>query len=251
MTEARTYLDMWLSEQIPTRDWLNILKERGDVKDLYHKHLGKSNVVIPTHLKKVRDSHVTKEELISFETEVKEKYESGDIKSPVHLSKNNEDELIEIFQYIHKDDWVFSAWRNHYHALLHGFNREQLMKDILDGRSMETSSNIHKFYSSAIVGGIIPLALGTAMALKRKGSDRKVWCFVGDMTFETGVFHESYKYARNFDLPLEFVVEDNNLSVHTPTDEAWKIRQKVPSDIVYYRYENGYPHHGTGAWVNF
>ena len=41
------------------------------------------------------------------------------------------------------------------------------------------------------------------------------------MTFETGVFHESYKYARNFDLPIEFVVEDNNLSVHTPTDAAW------------------------------
>ena len=208
-------------------------------------------IQIPSYLEKVKDVTVTKEQLISFESEVKQKYEDGDIPSPIHLSKDNEDELIEIFQYVHEDDWVYSAWRNHYHALLHGFDRQQLMDDIVVGRSMATSSNVHKFYSSAIVGGIISPALGTAMALKRKGSDRRVWCFIGDMTFETGVFHESYKYAKNFELPLQFVVEDNNLSVHTPTDAAWNVRQDVPNDIIYYRYENGYPHHGTGSWVNF
>ena len=207
---------------------------------------------IPSYIRKAKEVTVTKEELISFETEVKTRYENGEIPAPVHLSKDNEDELIEIFQYVHPDDWVYSAWRNHYHALLHGFDRQQLMDDIVAGKSMATSSNVHKFYSSAIVGGIIPLALGTAMALKRKGTDRKVWCFIGDMTFETGVFHESYKYAKNFDLPLQFVVEDNNLSVHTPTDIAWNRKDiNVPDDVVYYRYENGYPHHGTGMWVNF
>ena len=206
---------------------------------------------IPSYIKKAKEVTVTKEELISFETEVKERYENGEIPAPVHLSKGNEEELIEIFQYVHEDDWVYSPWRNHYHALLHGFDRQQLMDDIVEGRSMATSSNVNKFYSSAIVGGIIPIALGTAMALKKKGSDRRVWCFIGDMTFETGVFHESYKYAKNFNLPLQFVVEDNNLSVHTPTDAAWNVRQDVPNDIIYYRYENGYPHHGTGSWVNF
>ena len=206
---------------------------------------------IPSHLEKQKEVTTTKEELIYFETVVKQRYENGDILAPVHLSKDNEDELIEIFQYVHPDDWVFSAWRNHYHALLHGMNKQQLMKDILSGRSMATSSNVNKFYSSAIVGGIIPIALGTAMALKNKKSENKVWCFIGDMTFETGVFHESYKYAKNFDLPIQFVVEDNNLSVHTPTDAAWGVKQEVPDDVVYYTYENGYPHHGTGAWVNF
>ena len=33
------YLDMWLSEQIPTQDWLEILKENKDVRELYNKHL--------------------------------------------------------------------------------------------------------------------------------------------------------------------------------------------------------------------
>ncbi len=206
---------------------------------------------IPSHLEKQKKVTTTKEELIYFEAVVKQRYENGDILAPVHLSKDNEDELIEIFQYVHPDDWVFSAWRNHYHALLHGMNKQELMKDILSGRSMATSSNVNKFYSSAIVGGIIPIALGAAMALKNKKSENKVWCFIGDMTFETGVFHESYKYAKNFDLPIQFVVEDNNLSVHTPTDAAWGVKQEVPDDVVYYTYENGYPHHGTGAWVNF
>jgi len=208
-------------------------------------------IQIPKHLKKVRTVKFTKQELIEFETSIQKAYEAGEIPAPIHLSRDNEDELIEIFQYVHEEDWVFSAWRNHYHALLHGFDKEQLKSDIISGRSMETSSNKNKFYSSAIVGGIIPIALGTAMALKKQNSDRKVWCFIGDMTFETGVFHEVYKYAKNFNLPLQFVVEDNNLSVHTPTDLAWKQRQEVPQDVVYYTYENGYPHHGTGTWVNF
>jgi pyruvate dehydrogenase E1 component alpha subunit len=196
-------------------------------------------------------SKIDKQYLIDFEAEVAKRYESGEVKAPIHLSGGNEDQLIEIFKNINSNDWVFVPWRNHYHALLHGFDRQQLMDDIVAGKSMSTSSNINKFYSSAIVGGIIPIALGTAMALKRKNSDRKVWCFIGDMTFETGVFHESYKYSKNFDLPLKFVVEDNNLSVHTPTDVAWNIRQDVPEDVIYYSYENSYPHHGTGKWVNF
>ena len=71
------------------------------------------------------------------------------------------------------------------------------------------------------------------------------------MTAETGVFHEAYKYCKNFNLPLQWVVEDNNMSVHTPTTMAWGEKQKIPDDIVYYEYEMGYPHHGTGKWVNF
>lgn len=206
---------------------------------------------IPSHYKKVREITITPEELIEFETNIKDTYEAGKISGPIHLAKNNETQLIEIFQYIDKDDWVFVPWRNHYQALLHGVDSDKLFKSICNGNSMHTNNINPNFYSSSIVGGIIPLALGTAMALKRKNSDRRVWCFVGDMTMETGIFHEAYKYAKNFDLPLNWVIEDNNLSVHTPTDMAWKYKQDVPDDVIYFEYEMGYPHHGTGNWVNF
>ena len=206
---------------------------------------------IPNHLKKVRKVQITNQELIDFESKVRDAYEAGEINGPIHLAKNNENELIEIFQYISKDDWVFVPWRNHYHALLHGVDSKKLFNSISIGNSMHTNNVNPNFYSSSIVGGVLPLALGTALALKRKKSINKVWCFVGDMTFETGIFHECYKYAKNFKLPLQWVMEDNNMSVHTETDMAWGKKQKIPKDIIYYKYKMKYPHHGTGKWVNF
>ena len=206
---------------------------------------------IPPHLKKVREITITPQELIDFESRVRDKYEAGDIAGPIHLAKNNEEQLIEIFQYVSETDWVFVPWRNHYHALLHGVEEEKLFDSICDGKSMGTNNVDPNFYASSIVGGIIPLALGAATGLQRLESVNRVWCFVGDMTAETGVFHEAYKYAKNFDLPLQWVVEDNNMSVHTPTDMAWGNKQGIPDDIIYYQYEMEYPHHGTGKWVNF
>ena len=46
---------------------------------------------IPHNLKKIRDVKLTKSDLISFEEEVKLRYERGEIKAPVHLSKGNEE----------------------------------------------------------------------------------------------------------------------------------------------------------------
>jgi len=189
--------------------------------------------------------------LIDFETEIKEIYEDGKISAPVHLSGGNEDQLIEIFKDVDKDDWVFSSWRNHYHALLHGVPRETLKDLIVRGKSMSVYSTEPKFYSSSIVGGIIPLALGTAQSQKLSGSKNKTWCFIGDMTFESGLFYEAHKYATNLDLPLQFVVEDNNMSTNTPTDETWGGKREVPENVIYYKYEREYPHHGTGNWVLF
>ena len=194
---------------------------------------------------------MNKKQLIEFEQRVQKVYEAGEIKAPVHLSGGNEDQLIEIFKKIDKDDWIFSSWRNHYHALLHGFDPEKLFNLIVEGRSMGINSLVDKFYSSSIVGGSLPIALGVAQSIKLNKQTNKVWCFVGDMTFETGTFHECYKYSRNFDLPIEFVVEDNNMSTNTPTDHTWNTKSKIPEDVHFYEYERNFPHHGTGNWVLF
>jgi len=194
---------------------------------------------------------VTKNFIINNEKEVKETYEKGKIKAPIHLSGNNEIQLINIFKKIKKNDWVVSNWRNHYHALLHGFPRNKLMKMIMAGKSMSINSRKYKFFSSSIVGGGVPIALGLALALKKKKSKQKVWLFVGDMTYETGLFYESHKYARNFKLPLKIVVEDNGLSTNTPTSKAWNKKKKIYKDIIYYSYKRKYPHHGTGSWILF
>ena len=194
---------------------------------------------------------MNKKNLIDFELDIKKIYEAGKIKAPIHLSGNNEDLLIKIFKRIKKNDWVFSTWRNHYHALLKGIPSEWLKNEIIAGRSMGINNIKYKFYSSAIVAGTIPIALGVAKALKLKKKNQKVWVFIGDMTFETGIFHECYKYAKNHKLPLKFVVEDNNLSTNTPTNKVWVKKSKIPKDVIYYKYKRKYPHHGTGGWVLF
>tara|TARA_B100001057_G_scaffold501038_1_gene619898 strand:+ start:2249 stop:2836 length:588 start_codon:yes stop_codon:yes gene_type:complete len=194
---------------------------------------------------------LNKNELIEFEQEIKKIYESGKIKAPIHLSGNNEDQLIKIFKKIKKNDWVFSTWRNHYHALLKGIPKNWLKKEIIAGRSMGINNLKYKFYSSAIVGGIIPIALGVAKSIKLKKQKNKVWIFIGDMTYETGIFHECYKYSKNFKLPIKFVVEDNNMSTNSPTNKVWKKKSKIPKEITKYKYKRKYPHHGTGGWVLF
>ena len=112
--------------------------------------------------------------LIDFEKDIKETYEKGKIKAPIHLSGNNELPLIKIFKQVKKKDWVFSSWRNHYHAILHGVDRDYLADSIRQGLSMGTNSVEPNFYSSSIVGGIIPIALGAAKALQMKNSSSKV-----------------------------------------------------------------------------
>ena len=117
--------------------------------------------------KKVRHINLTKQDLINFEEKIVSLWEDGQIRAPVHLSHGNEDELIEVFSAIDKDDYVFSTWRSHYHALLHGITPEWVENKILEGKSISLCNLDHNFYSSAIVTGVIPIALGTAIGLKK------------------------------------------------------------------------------------
>ena len=189
--------------------------------------------------------------LVQFEKKMADHWEDGKVRGPIHLSGGNEDELIEIFKRIKNNDWVFSTWRSHYHALLKGVPSEWLEQEILYGRSITIVNKDEKFYSSAIVGGIIPIAVGAAIANKRNGNNDIVWCFLGDMTYETGIFMENYKYSKNFNLPIKFVIEDNGVSTNTPTIETWGVKSEVPNDIIWYEYEKQWPHYGTGKWVIF
>lgn len=193
----------------------------------------------------------SKDDLINFENLIVSHWESAKIRGPVHLSNGNELQLIEIFKRIRPTDWVFSTWRSHYHALLKEVDPKWIEQEILAGKSITMCNIDQKFYSSAIVTATLPIALGVAQGLKHNNSDDKVWCFVGDMSFETGIFYEVHKYARNFNLPLYFVVEDNGVSTYTPTEATWHTKRDIPSDVIHYSYKSKYPHYGSGKWIAF
>jgi len=199
----------------------------------------------------IHDSYHDKESLQAFETLIVSHWENAKIRGPVHLSDGNEEQLIEIFKRIDKHDWVFSTWRSHYHAMLKGIDSNWLENQILEGKSITICNIEEKFYSSAIVGATLPIALGVAQGIKKNNGTEKVWCFIGDMAFETGAFYEVHKYARNFELPLYFVVEDNGISTYTPTEATWKVKRDIPSDVIHYSYKSKYPHYGSGKWIAF
>ena len=151
-----------------------------------------------------------KKQLIDFEEEIASLFNKGKILAPVHLYQGNEDKIIEIFKKIKTQDWVFCSWRSHYQCLLKGVPQDKIKKEILAGRSISLCFQEYKIYSSALVGGSIPIAVGTAMSLKlKKEKNTMVYCFMGEMTSETGIAHECIKYSINLDLTIHFVVEDN------------------------------------------
>lgn len=199
----------------------------------------------------VREITQTKEDLINFEELIVKHWSDAKIRGPIHLSNGNEEQLIEVFSRIKKTDWVFSTWRSHYHALLKEICPVWVEEEILKGKSITLCKLDENFYSSAIVGGTLSIALGTAMGIKKNGGDEKVWVFVGDMSFESGIFYEVHKYARNFDLPIYFVVEDNDVSTYTPTEATWNKKRDIPEDVIHYNYKSKFPHYGTGKWIAF
>lgn len=199
---------------------------------------------------------MTAQDLIAFETEIAETFNAGKIRAPIHLYYGNEEKMIELFRDVKSEDWVFCSWRSHYQCLLKGVPPAEVRAEILAGHSISLCFPKQRVVSSAIVGGIIPIAVGAAMGLKRRGEKGMVHCFAGEMTSETGIFHEAVKYSYNHKLPIRFIVEDNGKSVCTDTRETWNQPVLTYEDnrhplVVFYKYETKYPHAGAGQRVQF
>lgn len=199
---------------------------------------------------------MNKDDLIAFEEDIASEFNAGRIRAPVHLYYGNEAEMIEIFKEIRAQDWVLCSWRSHYQCLLKGVPQPVLKEAIMQGKSISLCFPEYRIFSSAIVAGILPIAVGIGLAIARDGRDEKVFCFVGDMTSETGSFEESYKYVRNFDLPVKFIIEDNGKSICTDTKKTWNLpaltREGQNNEhLYYYRYESKWPHAGAGRRVKF
>jgi len=202
---------------------------------------------------------LTKEDLIDFENDIAACFDDAQIRAPVHLYNGNEEQMLEIFRKhdIGDDDWVFGSWRSHYQCLLKGVPPEKLKAAILKGRSISLCFAEQKVLCSGIVTGVIPIAVGAALDIKRRGLPGKVYCFMGDMTSETAAAHVNIKYARNHKLPIHFIIEDNGKSVCTDTRATWGTEKLTYEDvndeyITYYSYDaSKWPHAGAGKRVQF
>jgi TPP-dependent pyruvate/acetoin dehydrogenase alpha subunit len=203
---------------------------------------------------------MTPEDLLAFEEDIAKEFAAGKIKAPIHLGGGNEQRLINIFRDIRPEDWVLCGWRSHYHCLLKGVPPNVLKRQILKGHSVALTFPEHKVLCSGIMGGIAPIAAGLAWAIAQRGRketgayhlsfDSFVYCFLGDMSAESGIAHEAMKYAARWDLPVTWIIEDNGLSVCTPTQASWGEAHGRP-DVERYHYKLSRPHSGIGQWVRF
>lgn len=198
----------------------------------------------------------TAPELIAFEEDIAAEFNAARIRAPVHLYSGNEAAMLDIFQRIRPEDWVLCSWRSHYQCLLKGVPPAVVKSEIMAGRSIALCFPEYRVLSSAIVTGVLPIAVGLALSIQRRKASNMVYCFLGDMTSETGAAHECIKYSENHDLPVHFVVEDNGKSVCTDTRATWKQDRLTYEGVrnhrvTYYRYETRYPHAGAGQRVQF
>lgn len=193
----------------------------------------------------------TADRLSAFEEKIAALFNEGKIRSPVHLSNGNEAGILKAFEKIESEDWVCCSWRSHYQCLLKGVPEELLLEKIMLGKSISLCFPQYKVISSAIVGGILPIAVGIALGINLRGSHEHVHCFLGDMTAETGAFHECWKFAGAWGLPVRWIIEDNGISVFTPTRAVWKTGTPYCGHLMRFPYKSKWPHSGAGQFVKF
>jgi len=150
----------------------------------------------------------------------------GEIRCPTHLYIGQEAIAAGVCANLRRDDWVYSNHRNHGHYLAKGGDLKVLMAEFLGkatGCSKGRGGSMHVAMpsvglpgTSVIVGGSIPLAVGTALAFSLQGKDCVTVVFFGEGAVNEGVWHESLNFASLRALPVVFVCENNLYSTHMP-----------------------------------
>jgi len=160
------------------------------------------------------------------EEKIQEHYNEDEMKTPMHMSMGEEAIAVGVCHSLKEEDQIFGTYRSHAIYLAKtgdtdNFFAEMYGKDtsLQKGKSGSMhlcAPELGFMGSSAIVGSIIPVAVGAAFANKRKGNNKLVAVFFGDGATDEGVFWESLNVACLMKLPVLFVCEDNGLAVHTP-----------------------------------
>ncbi|MBI1776490.1 MAG: thiamine pyrophosphate-dependent dehydrogenase E1 component subunit alpha [Proteobacteria bacterium] len=165
------------------------------------------------------------------EEEVARIYPTDKIKSPVHLSIGQESVAVGVCDALRADDAVSGTYRGHATYLAKGGNLKGMFAELYGkatgcargkGGSMhlvDMAANV--LGTSAVVGTTVPIAMGYALAYKRRGKGQVVAAFFGDGATEEGVFYESLNFASLHRLPMLFVCENNFYAIHTPQSKRW------------------------------
>ena len=122
-------------------------------------------------------------------------------------------------------DSVITGYRDHGHMLAYGIDSKVIMAELTGrragiskgkGGSMHMFSVDHGFYGGhGIVGAQVPL--GTGLAFKHKYAEDGGVCltYMGDGAVNQGQVYEAFNMAKLWDLPIIYVVENNQYAMGT------------------------------------
>ena len=158
----------------------------------------------------------------------------------IHLSVGQEGVAASVCGQLRDDDPVYSGHRAHGHALAKGAPVERVLAELMGregglcrglGGSMHLVDVEHGFMgATGVVGGNIPMALGSALAARLRGSDQVAVVFFGDGAVQAGHFNESVNLATLWGLPLVLVCENNGFAEFTPRSAHTNVERV--SDVV-------------------
>ncbi len=161
-----------------------------------------------------------------FEERVGQLTRGNEVHGLVHLSAGQEGVAAGVCGQLRRDDAVYSGHRAHGHAIAKGALLAAVMAELMGrvdglcrglGGSMHLVDREHGFLgATGVVGGNVPLALGSALALRLQGSDRVAVVFFGDGAVQGGIFVESVNLATLWRLPVVLVCENNGFAEFTP-----------------------------------
>lgn len=159
----------------------------------------------------------------TFEERVLALFSEGKLHGTTHCYIGQEAVAAGLFWHLTADDVVWSNHRCHGHYLMHQRDPEGLMAELMGraggacgGRGGSQHLCRGNFYSNGVQGGIVPAALGMALARRCQGSDSIVVVFLGDGTMGEGQVYEAMNIASLWNLPVLFVIENNHYSQSTP-----------------------------------
>lgn len=163
-----------------------------------------------------------------FENQVKTEFGKGKIPGFVHLYAGEEAIAVGVCFNLTDADYMTSTHRGHGHCIAKGVDIHAMMAELYGkatgickgkGGSMHIADmDKGMLGANGIVGAGPPLACGSALSSKTKGTDQVTICFFGDGASEQGTLHESLNLAAIWNLPVVFVAENNGYAEATPSE---------------------------------
>jgi len=162
-----------------------------------------------------------------FEETLLEYFPRGVFSGTTHTYLGQEADAVGVLSMIQENDIVFSNHRCHGHYLAYGGDPKALFAELMGrttgvcgGRGGSQHLHWQNFYSSGILGGIIPIATGMALAEKFKQSGAVAIAFMGDGTLGEGIVYESFNLASLWRAPILFVLENNRIAQTTGIEQS-------------------------------